>query len=196
MKYTGGLSELKLFTVVNIEDATVKAIAIERKYLKSDKEDDKNKSGYKSSCKNEHKGESKGEGSSFKENYCSHCKARIRSTDLAIAALLKSSESGCITMTNRHSSAWDEEIQVPLLQSYHNVTGAYKLTGVIAMHFGDARGRNLLALVTCICIGTVSPQSIISDEMQAIEQGLKLAGMKVEVEIEATEVFAVTVGFK
>ncbi|KAF6168567.1 hypothetical protein GIB67_005179 [Kingdonia uniflora] len=77
MKYTGGFSEsirreLKLFTVANIEDATVKAIAIEGKYLKSDKEDDKNKSGYKSSWKYKHKGESKGEGSSSKENYCNH----------------------------------------------------------------------------------------------------------------------------
>ncbi|KAF6136617.1 hypothetical protein GIB67_016073, partial [Kingdonia uniflora] len=50
MKYTGGLSgsirrELKLFTVTNIEDATMKAIAIEGKHLKNDREDDKNKSG-------------------------------------------------------------------------------------------------------------------------------------------------------
>ncbi|KAF6156429.1 hypothetical protein GIB67_009087 [Kingdonia uniflora] len=54
MKYTGGLSEsirreLKLFTMANIEDATVKAIAIEGKYLKSYKEDGKINSGYKSS---------------------------------------------------------------------------------------------------------------------------------------------------
>ncbi|KAF6158965.1 hypothetical protein GIB67_042046 [Kingdonia uniflora] len=80
MKYTRGLSEsirreLKLFTAANIEDATVKAIAIEDKYLKSDKEDDKNKLGYKSSWKYEHKGESKGEGSLSKENSCNHCKA-------------------------------------------------------------------------------------------------------------------------
>ncbi|KAF6147083.1 hypothetical protein GIB67_036802 [Kingdonia uniflora] len=77
MKYTGGLSEfirreLKLFTVANIEDATVKAIAIEGKYLKSDKEDYKIKSGYKSSWKNKHKREAKGEGSSSKEFYCNH----------------------------------------------------------------------------------------------------------------------------
>ncbi|KAF6144070.1 hypothetical protein GIB67_007531 [Kingdonia uniflora] len=79
MKYTRGLSEsirreLKLFTVANIEDATMKAIAIEGKYLKSDKEDDKIKSGYKSSWKNEHKGEAKGEGPSSNEFYCNHCK--------------------------------------------------------------------------------------------------------------------------
>ncbi|KAF6134660.1 hypothetical protein GIB67_002061 [Kingdonia uniflora] len=61
MKYTGGLlesigRELKLFTMANIEDATMKAIAIEGKFLKSNKEDDKNKLGYKSSWKNKHKG--------------------------------------------------------------------------------------------------------------------------------------------
>ncbi|KAF6141661.1 hypothetical protein GIB67_001213 [Kingdonia uniflora] len=78
-EYTGDLSEsirreLKLFTVANIEDATVKAIAIERKYLKIDKEDDKIKSGYKSSLKNEHKEEAKGAWSSSKEYHCNHCK--------------------------------------------------------------------------------------------------------------------------
>ncbi|KAF6173207.1 hypothetical protein GIB67_037709 [Kingdonia uniflora] len=67
--------ELKLFTVANIEDTTVKAIAIVGKYLKSDKEDDKIKSGYKSSWKNEHKGDAKGEGSSSKEFHYNHCKA-------------------------------------------------------------------------------------------------------------------------
>ncbi|KAF6145652.1 hypothetical protein GIB67_018758 [Kingdonia uniflora] len=50
MKYTGGLSEsirmeLKLFTVENIKDTIVKAIAIDGKYLKSNKKDDKSKSG-------------------------------------------------------------------------------------------------------------------------------------------------------
>ncbi|KAF6167943.1 hypothetical protein GIB67_027721 [Kingdonia uniflora] len=81
MKFTGGLSEsirrkLKLLIVANIEDATVKAISIEGKYLKSNKEDDKIKSGYKLSWKNEHKGEAKGEGSSSKEFYCNHCGLR------------------------------------------------------------------------------------------------------------------------
>ncbi|KAF6159259.1 hypothetical protein GIB67_032030 [Kingdonia uniflora] len=81
MKYTGGLTEsirreLKLFTVANIEDATVKAIAIEGKYLKSDKEDDKIKSGYKSSWKNWHKGE----GSSSKEFHCNHDKPNLKLT--------------------------------------------------------------------------------------------------------------------
>ncbi|KAF6134690.1 hypothetical protein GIB67_002091, partial [Kingdonia uniflora] len=70
---TGGLSgsirrELKLFTVAIVEDITVK-------YLKNNKEDNKNKSGYKSSWKNGHKEESKGEGSSSKESYCNNCKA-------------------------------------------------------------------------------------------------------------------------
>ncbi|KAF6141367.1 hypothetical protein GIB67_021183 [Kingdonia uniflora] len=56
MKYTGCLleaimRELKLFTVANIEDATVKVIFIEGKYLKNDKEDDKIKSGYKTRWK-------------------------------------------------------------------------------------------------------------------------------------------------
>ncbi|KAF6155284.1 hypothetical protein GIB67_019810 [Kingdonia uniflora] len=53
----------------------MEAIAIEGKYLKSDKEDDKVKSGYKSSWKNEHKGEAKGEETSYKEFHCNHCKA-------------------------------------------------------------------------------------------------------------------------
>ncbi|KAF6173943.1 hypothetical protein GIB67_039894 [Kingdonia uniflora] len=73
--------ELKLFTVANIEDTTVKAITIEGKYLKSDKEDDKIKSGYKLSWKNEHKEEAKGAGSSSKEYHCNHCKASRRYED-------------------------------------------------------------------------------------------------------------------
>ncbi|KAF6145746.1 hypothetical protein GIB67_016195 [Kingdonia uniflora] len=64
-----------LFTVSNIEDATVKKISIKGMYLKSDKEDDNIKSGYKSSWKNKHMGEAKGEGSSSKEFYCNHYKA-------------------------------------------------------------------------------------------------------------------------
>ncbi|KAF6149556.1 hypothetical protein GIB67_003704 [Kingdonia uniflora] len=73
--------ELKLFKVENIEDATVKAIAIEGKYLKSDKKDDKSKSGYKSTWKFDQKAESKGEGSSFKGTICSHCKANGHNFD-------------------------------------------------------------------------------------------------------------------
>ncbi|KAF6167257.1 hypothetical protein GIB67_043118 [Kingdonia uniflora] len=76
MKYTRGLSEsIRRDIMANIEDATVKAMSIEGKYLMSDKGDDKIKSGYKSSWKNEQKGEAKGEGSSSKEFYCNHCKA-------------------------------------------------------------------------------------------------------------------------
>ncbi|KAF6154948.1 hypothetical protein GIB67_018385 [Kingdonia uniflora] len=67
--------------MANIEDATLKAIAIEGKYLKNDKEDDKNKSGYKSSWKNEHKGDVKGEGSSSKKYHYNHCKASENISD-------------------------------------------------------------------------------------------------------------------
>ncbi|KAF6156558.1 hypothetical protein GIB67_000023 [Kingdonia uniflora] len=89
MKYTGGFSEsirreLKLFTVANIEDATMKAISIEGKYLRSYKEDDKIKLGYKSSWKNEHKGEAKGEVSSSKEFYYNHCKASGHLSDYCL----------------------------------------------------------------------------------------------------------------
>ena len=46
MKYIGGLTdciwkELKLFTMESIEEATVKAIAIEAKYKRLDKKEDK-----------------------------------------------------------------------------------------------------------------------------------------------------------
>ena len=46
MKYIGGLAdyihkELELFTVKQIEEATVKVIAIEAKYKRLDKKDDK-----------------------------------------------------------------------------------------------------------------------------------------------------------
>ncbi|KAF6140686.1 hypothetical protein GIB67_013979 [Kingdonia uniflora] len=73
--------ELKLIKVENIEDATVKAISIEGKYLKSDKKDVKNKSGYTGNWKFNQKGESKGEGSSFKGTICSHCKATGYNSD-------------------------------------------------------------------------------------------------------------------
>ncbi|KAF6154514.1 hypothetical protein GIB67_028406 [Kingdonia uniflora] len=72
--------ELKLFTMENIEDATIKAIDIEGKYLKSDKKDDKRKLGYKSNWNNEYKRESKGAGSSSKGNYCSHYKGECSAT--------------------------------------------------------------------------------------------------------------------
>lgn len=53
MKYTRGLAyyirrEFKLFNVESIEDATVKAIAIEAKSKRSDKKDDRPKSSSKS----------------------------------------------------------------------------------------------------------------------------------------------------
>ncbi|KAF6152616.1 hypothetical protein GIB67_013063 [Kingdonia uniflora] len=73
--------ELKLFTVANIEDVTVKAIVIDGKYLKSEKEDGKIKSGYKCRWKNEYKGEAKGEGSSSKEFHYNHCKVSRHLSD-------------------------------------------------------------------------------------------------------------------
>ncbi|KAL5779052.1 hypothetical protein ACOSQ2_009789 [Xanthoceras sorbifolium] len=56
MKYIGGLAEyirkeLKLFIVETIEDAIVKAIAIEAKNKRADKRDDKQLSGSKSDGK-------------------------------------------------------------------------------------------------------------------------------------------------
>ncbi|KAF6161122.1 hypothetical protein GIB67_007763 [Kingdonia uniflora] len=76
--------ELKLFTVANIKDITVKAIAIEDKYLKSEKEDDKNKLGCKSSWQNEHKREAKGEGSSSKEFYCNLLKKKANKRNMKL----------------------------------------------------------------------------------------------------------------
>ncbi|TXG50795.1 hypothetical protein EZV62_023319 [Acer yangbiense] len=75
MKYIGGLAEfirkeLKLFTVETIEDATVKAIAIESKNKRIDKRDEKQSSSNKNDWKKT--GEQSKNGSARK-NYCDHC---------------------------------------------------------------------------------------------------------------------------
>ncbi|CAL2256726.1 unnamed protein product [Prunus armeniaca] len=75
MKYTGGLAdyiwkELKLFTVDTIEEATVKAIAIEAKNKRTDKRDDRSKPVNKTDWQK--KGKQSKEGQTQKV-YCDHC---------------------------------------------------------------------------------------------------------------------------
>ena len=75
MKYIGGHTdyirkELKLFTIESIEEATVKAIAIEAKYKRLDKKDDKHTTISRSDWKN--KGKQIKDGP-IQKNYCDHC---------------------------------------------------------------------------------------------------------------------------
>lgn len=82
MKYVGGLAEyirkeLKLSKVSTIDEATVKAIAIEAKNKKSDSRDDRLKIGGKPNSKFSKKGEpSRRKDNSPRKNYCDHCRIR------------------------------------------------------------------------------------------------------------------------
>ncbi|CAL2244416.1 unnamed protein product [Prunus armeniaca] len=83
MKYTGGLAdyirkELKLFTVDTIEEATVKAIAIEAKNKKTDKKDDRSKPVNKTDWQK--KGNQSKEGQTQKV-YCDHCQTSRHAKD-------------------------------------------------------------------------------------------------------------------
>ncbi|CAL2259851.1 unnamed protein product [Prunus armeniaca] len=83
MKYTGGLAdyirkELKLFTVDTIEDATMKAIAIEAKNKRTDKKDDRSKPVNKTDWQK--KGKQSNEGQT-QNVYCDHCQTSRHAKD-------------------------------------------------------------------------------------------------------------------
>ncbi|CAL2266527.1 unnamed protein product [Prunus armeniaca] len=83
MKYIGGFAdyirkELKLFTIDTIEEATVKAIAIEAKNKRTDKKDDKLKLVNKTDWQK--KGKQSKEGQTQKV-YCDHCQTSRHAKD-------------------------------------------------------------------------------------------------------------------
>ncbi|KAL6284904.1 hypothetical protein ACE6H2_015833 [Prunus campanulata] len=83
MKYTGGLAdyirkELKLFTVDTIEEAIVKAIAIESNNKRTDKKDDKSKPVNKTHWQK--KGKQNKEGQTQKV-YFDHCQTSRHAKD-------------------------------------------------------------------------------------------------------------------
>ncbi|CAL9009185.1 unnamed protein product [Prunus brigantina] len=83
MKYTGGLAdyiwkELKLFIVDTIEEATMKAIAMEAKNKRTDKKDDRSKHVNKTDWQKKRKQSKKGQ---TQKVHCDHCQTNKHAKD-------------------------------------------------------------------------------------------------------------------